>query len=458
MKKRLFTILSIVLGVASMMSCASDNSNPSSVDTSVNQEILGVMQNNYLWTPNNVAVNQEAPAFFSSLLNPNDKYKDGNNTYTYSSISNIGEATGVSYDPGFEYAINKYEGGLTYYVIYYVKQGTDAANYLGRGMYITKVNNEAVSAANAATLLEEAYSKGGDMKLTILTPMILEEKTFTIKPQANYKENPLLVANANVVPTAGKKIAYIAYNHFSSGENGAYDNALANKLAEFKDATVLVIDLRYNAGGGMTTASVLGSALVKNRDTSKPFMYEVRRGDLNKDVAYNYLDKTVGGVDIPKLGDKLNTVYIITGQNTTGVTAGFVNAMKIARPDVIVYGEKTKGQNILTGTIIVDNQWFLVIAKSYIADANKQYGYTEGINPGVVVQEVQENASLKNTMLAPLGSKDEIILARILTAEGVSVTKSTNLFDTEGAASTRAIRSSLSDKARKYNVVELDAN
>lgn len=459
MKKRLFTILSIVLGSAFMVSCGSDDPAPSPVDTTVNQKILTVMQNNYLWTPNNVALSQEAPAFFNSLLNSNDKYKDGNNTYTYSSIWKVSDASGVSYDPGFEYAINKYEGGLTYYVIYYVKEGTDAANYLGRGMYITKVNNEAVSAANASTLLKEAYSKGGDMKLTILTPMILEEKTFTVKPKANHQENPLLAVNANVVPTAVTKVGYIAYNHFKSGENGSYDNALANKLAEFKDATVLVVDLRYNAGGaGMTTASILGSALVKNRDTSKPFMYEVRRGDLNKDVAHNYMDKTVGGVAIPKLGDQLNKVYIITGQNTNGLTAGFVKAMKLARPDVVVYGEKTKGQNILRGSATIDNQWHLIVAMSYMADANKKYDYTGGIAPGVVVQEVQENASLKNTMLAPLGNKEEIILARILKAEGVAVTKSTNLFDAEETVSTKAIRSSLSDKANMYNVVELDVN
>lgn len=459
MKKRLFTILSVVLGAGFMVSCGGDDPAPTPpIDTTVNQNILEVMQRNYLWAPNNVALNQETPTFFNSLLSSNDTYKDGNNTYSYSSISKLGEATGTSYDPGFEYAINKYEGGLTYYVIYYVKQDTDAANYLGRGMYITKVNNEAVSATNAATLLKKAYSSGADMKLTILTPMILEEKTFTVKPKANLQENPLLVANTNVVPSASKRIGYIAYNHFSSGANGAYDNALANKLAEFKDVAVLVLDLRYNPGGGMVTANILGSALVKNRDTSKPFMYEVKRTDLNKDAAHNYLDKTAGGVAIPKLGDQLSKVYIITGQNTNGGTTAFVNAMKAARPDVIVYGEKTKGQNVLRGSTVVDNQWFLMVAMSYMADANKKYNYTGGIAPNVVVQEVQENASLKNTMLAPLGSKDEIILSRILTAEGVAVTKSTNLFDAEEIVSTKAIRSSLSDKANRYNVVELDVN
>lgn len=459
MKKRLFTILSIALGVASMVSCSSDNSVPvSPVDTVVNQKILEIMQSNYLWTPNNVALNQEAPAFFNSLLSPNDKYQSGDNTYTYSGISKVGEATGASYDPGFEYAINKYEGGLTYYVIYYVKQDTDAANYLGRGMYITKVNNEAVSAANASTLLKKAYSAGADMKLTILTPLILEEKTFTIKPKANLQENPLLVANANVATSGSKRVGYIAYNHFSSGANGAYDNALANKLNEFKDVTVLVLDLRYNPGGGMATANILGSALVKNRDTSKPFMYEVKRADLNKDAAHNYLDKTAGGVAIPKLGDQLSKVYIITGQNTNGATSAFVNAMKTARPDVVVYGEKTKGQNVLRGTTTVENQWNLVVAMSYMADANKKYNYTAGITPSVVVQEVQENASLKNTMLAALGSKDEIILSRILTAEGITVTRSASLFNVEGVVSTKAIRSSLSDKANGYNIVELDVN
>ena len=455
MKKRLFTILSVVLGTMFMVSCGGDDPVPTPpVDTKTNEQILTVMKDNYLWNPNNVSLEQETPAFFKSLLSANDVYTDGGNKYNYSNIWKVGEATGTSYDPGFEYAINKYEGGLTYYVIYYVKQGTDAANYLGRGMYITKVNDVAVSASNAATLLKDVYTKGGDMKLSILTPVLLEEKVFTVKPKANYQENPLLVANPNVATSGSKKIGYIAYNHFGSG----YDDALANKLSKFKDVSVLVLDLRYNPGGGMVTANVLGSALVKNRDTSKPFMYEVRRTDLDKDKAYNYLDKTAGGIAIPKLGDQLSKVYIITGQNTNGATTAFVNAMKTARPDVIVYGEKTKGQNVLRGTTTVDNQWSLLVAMSYMADANKKYSYTGGIAPTVLVQEVQENASLKNTMLAALGTKDEIILSRILTAEGVTTTRSTYLFDVEETVSTKDIRSSLSDKANGYNVVELDVN
>lgn len=444
-----------------MVSCGDDKSDDI-VDTGANEKIQNIMLDNYIWTlPNNVNLNQETEAFFGSLLSPSDSFQDGGNTYRYSSISRIGEAE-TSYDPGFEYAINKYQGNLTYYVVYYVKQGTDAANYLGRGMYITKVGDTPVTAANASTLLKDVYTKGGDMKLSILTPVILEEKTFTIKPKANLQENPLLVANPNVATSGNNKVGYIAYNHFSSGTGGTYDNTLASKLNDFltQKVTTLVLDLRYNPGGGLVTAGILGSALVKNRDVSKPFMYEVRRADLNKDAAHNYLEKTAGGVTIQKLGDQLTKIYIITGQNTNGATTAFVNAIKTARPDVIVYGERTKGQNILRGTTTVDNQWHLFVAMSYMADANKKYAYTNGINPNVVVQEVQENAALNNTMLAELGNPKEIILSRILAAEGITTARSASIVETEGIlpSNSRAIKSSLSDKANKYNTVELDIN
>ncbi|PXV65508.1 peptidase S41-like protein [Dysgonomonas alginatilytica] len=422
MRKKLFTILTIVLGTMFMVSCGGDDPKPNPISPGVNEDILGIMNRNYLWAlPAEPNIYQETEPFFTSLLHKNDVYTDGGKTYNYSRISAVSNQTGTVYDPGFEYAINNYTGGVTYYVILYVKPGTSAADYLLRGLYITTVNGTAVTAANASTLLYDAYSKGADVKLSIRTPQITAERTITIKPYANYVEAPLHTAK---MLTAGtQKVGYVFYNHFSSSTPGTsdykYDNALAAQLNKFKTdgVTTLVFDLRYNSGGGTAAIQALGSALTKSRDTTKPFIEQLFRADLPKpNIPLNFVDKTGGNTDIPKLGDQLQKIYIITGQSTAGIPEAFINALKAYRSDIVLVGEATKGRAVATSsTQDASKQWNLRLALSYLADVNKKYDYNnKGFTPNTIIKEVQANADANSTILGEMGTDKEIILSQIL--------------------------------------------
>lgn len=451
MKKRLFTILTIVLGTMFMVSCGGDDPVPAPpVDTKTNELVLTVMKNNYLWTPNNVSLEQETPAFFKSLLSANDVYTDGGNKYNYSRISSASEPAVTVYDPGFEYAINNYISGVTYYVVLYVKPNTPAANdkSLARGLYITKVNGTAVTAANASTLLASAYSKGEKVTLTIVTPMMTNLRDVSFTPVANYVEAPM---HASSILTAGsKKVGYIAYNNFSAGANYAYDNSLAAKLTEFKDkgVTDLVFDVRYNSGGSLSGVQALGSALVKGRDINKAFIQQVFRPDLPKPfIPLNFRDKTLGNTAIPTLGDQLDKIYIITGQTTAGASEALINAIKAYRlNDVVLVGEKTKGRNIATARTTEKEtgaKWNLTLAYLYMADVNKNYNYTAGFAPNTPIQEVKVAAE-KKILLGELGTADEVILSQILATIGGA--KSTLSVETRSTGFERELKTSLSNR------------
>lgn len=451
MKKRLFTILTIVLGTMFMVSCGDDDPKPAPVNPDVNEDILEIMTRNYLWAlPAEPNIYQPTEPFFTSLLHKNDVYTDGGQTYNYSRISPVSNQTSTVYDPGFEYAINNYTGGVTYYVILYVKPGTSAADYLLRGLYITTVNGTAVTAANASTLLYDAYSKGADVKLSIRTPQITAEKTITIKPYANYVEKPLHTFSVLTGGNLGsKKVGYILYNHFSSGPKAndySYDNTLAAKLAEFKTngVTTLVFDVRYNSGGSVSAIQSLGSALVKGRDISKVFIEQIPRADLsNPNNTLKFQDKTAGNTNIPKLGDDLDKIYIITGQSTAGASEAFINALKAYRTDVVLVGETTKGRAVATaGTQDASKQWNLRLALSYLADVNKKYEYNnKGFTPNNKIQEVQANADANNTILGEMGTDKEIILSQIL--EMINGTEFTAAPGTRSSAFDREVKTSL---------------
>ena len=451
MKKRLFTILTIVLGTMSMVSCGGGDDPVIPVDTATNEQILTVMKNNYLWTPNTVSLEQEAEAYFKSLLNVNDAYTDGGNKYTYSRISSTTAPSVTVYDPGFEYAINNYISGVTYYVVLYVRPNTPAKDYMARGLYITKVNGTTVTAANASTLLAGAYSQGEKITLSIRTPMITEEKSVSFSPVASSAEAPMYTSS--ILTAGSKKVGYIAYNNFSAGTNYAYDNSLAAKLTEFKNngVTDLVFDVRYNSGGSLTGVQALGSALVKSRDTSKAFIQQVYRSDLPTPVRpLNFQDNTAEGkgVAIPKLGDQLDKIYIITGQTTAGAAEALINAIKAYRSsDLVIVGEKTKGRNIAVARTTengTSGKWNLTLAYNYMADVNKNYNYTAGFTPNTPIQEVKVAAE-KKVLLGDLGTADEVILSQILATIG-GTTKSAISVETRSVGTERELKTSLGNR------------
>ncbi|MEN9918160.1 MAG: hypothetical protein RL662_596 [Bacteroidota bacterium] len=420
MKKMLFPTALAVFSAFLVSSCKSDEpSTPGSSITEVtNDSVLKKMDKDYLWSPPQDKDKQQDPVkYFESILNSADVYTSNGKTYHYSSITKVSGNVGTSYDIGFEYAANNYEDGKTYYVIYYVKQGTDAATKLSRGFLIGKVNNTEVTKANAQTLLQTASATGADVNLIVRIPNGVRDLAVTIKPAANLAiENPLHVSSDTIL-AGGKKVGYVLFNNFATGANNANDNALASKLTAFKNAGInnLVLDLRYNFFGSFLSIEALGSALVKNRNLNDNlFIY--KRRTASSDINRKFIEKTAGNVAIPNLGDQLDKVYIITSQATGGPSESLINGLRAyLGSNLVVVGEKTLGRNILTtpSTLQVPNgdAWRMNIAFAYHADKNGSYNYGNGIAPEVVFNELGTNPNL---LLKPLGKTSEALYAKVI--------------------------------------------
>jgi len=409
MKKIIFPVMTGILTLMLLASCGKDSIPiPSgTAKNEVNEWIYETMRDNYLWEVEKHAekIWSEPPVYFDLLKNPTD-----NLSVLWETTNQV---SGPSYDIGFEYAANKYNDGKIYYVIYYVKPGSQAElEDLKRGYLITKVNGkEITNEEEAKTLLKDACKDGKEVKLTYMRPPASVTLTVDIVPKVVADENP--VFTSTVTNLGNKKVGYLLYNKFIPGDNGVYDAALAEKMEEFYYAGIshLVLDLRYNPGGALSSAGVLGSALVKNRSVGEGFITHKRRDDLeqiNPIPPVVLTDKTASGTTIPKLGDNLEKIYIITGAYTAGVSEIFINAIKAYRNNnVIIVGEKTAGSgNISISNTVTKNEWSLAIALSYMSDRDGQYNYANGFTPDLGVADVSKDT---NEMLEPLGSADETI-------------------------------------------------
>jgi Periplasmic protease len=407
MKKNLFALAIGIFSILFATSCKSDQPEigGGEIPTPSNEVsawIYDQLKDNYLWSlPTNIDNNLGPEEYFAKIKNSEDYISRLWKTPT----------SQATYDIGFEYAINKYQDGNVYYVIYYVKPNTSAATAdLKRGYLITKVNeNQPKSVEEAKTLMSDAIKAGNPVTLTVMVPGGDRTLPFVVTPQV-IDENPVYFSQTSTVN--GNKVGYILYNQF----NQNYNKEIIDKLQEFYNENInyLILDLRYNNGGSTSTAIAIASAVAKGVSTSDVFLLHKKREGL-KDVPQNFVDKASGvSTSIPKLGDKLTKLYIITGKNTGATSEPFINSLKAyLGNNLVVVGDQTQGEGYLSfNGPIQKNEWSMLYAYSFVADKDGNYNYKSGITPNEAISEVNESNVSK--ILGDFGTTDEAVYAKVI--------------------------------------------
>src|SRR5690606_21071041 len=98
--------------------------------------------------------------------------------------------------------------------------------------------------------------------------------------KTQYNENPVYITKTFDIN--GQKIGYLMYNSFIKD----YETDLNNAFAQLKSegATSLVLDLRYNGGGSVETATDLAS-MVTGQFNGQVFYKEFWNADRQADYA-----------------------------------------------------------------------------------------------------------------------------------------------------------------------------
>ena len=166
------------------------------------------------------------------------------------STNNNGVEFGLSYKPGSTTDVFGY--------VRYIIPGSDAANKnIHRGDVFYGVNGTQLTVSNYQALL---FGSNNDYTLNLadinggaFTP---NGKNIALTKTV-LDENPILVNN--VITSGSHKIGYLMYNGFYSN----YDTQLNDAFATLKSQgiTDFVLDLRYNGGGSIQTATRLASMI-----------------------------------------------------------------------------------------------------------------------------------------------------------------------------------------------------
>ena len=286
-------------------------------------------------------------------------------------------------------------------VVRYILPNSDASTKdIQRGDIFYGVNGQQLTISNYQSLLsQDNYT---------LSLADYDNGNFTPNGQAValtktvLSENPVYLTN--VINEGSHKIGYLMYNGFYPNYEAQLNDAFGQLKAQ--GITELVLDLRYNSGGSILTASRLAS-MITGQFNGQVFAKEQWNPKVNayyeetdSSTLYNLFTNTIGNnTAINSLN--LNKIYVLTTRGTASASELVINSLE-PYIDVIQIGDKTTGKNVGSITLY-DSPSF---SKSG-ANANHRYAmqplvlkivnkigfgdYINGLEPDDFIQEDIEN-------------------------------------------------------------------
>jgi carboxyl-terminal processing protease len=303
--------------------------------TSQKDWLRAYMADQYFWTgtsPNpdpagysTVQSYYDALLFTGDAVVPKDKWSYITPTATYSQFFGAGKS--MSYGV----FVNGVEGVLPLRLRYVEPQSPAALAGLKRGDIIVSANTrtaaELMSSKDFSVLTPAAAGDSLNLEIDSGTgprPVTLTAATFDLTPVSS--SQVLTLPN-------GSKAGYVVLKDFISQAEAPLTAVFANFRAQ--RATELIIDLRYNGGGLLSTSNLLAS-LVAGATSSGQVFTQLNRNARNQAANSTFRLSTAPGPTFSR-------VVVLTGSRTCSASELLVNGLK-PYVNVITVGATTCGK------------------------------------------------------------------------------------------------------------------
>ena len=363
------------------------------------------------------ALDKELDALSQYAINPNtnkpyEYYPNSPGLAKYSFVDDGTEGdalNGIKGDFGFDYNYNQVDDIR----VLYAYPGSPAGKAgITRGCQILSINDDSDisydglfsdgtksgtgTSVHNNFVYNAIFQSSGTIKMTIKR---LNGTTFTANLSAvTYNVDPILkdtVMDAGV----GHKIGYLVFNSFVSDD--VADSKLDAAFADFtsKGVTDLVIDLRYNGGGYVSTAEYLDNLIVPPSKTGvmyktyynstltagkeKILKNQVFRDNNGLYTLADYIDQEVANnsVNFAKKGSlNVGRVFFIVTGGTASASELTINNLR-PQMDVQLVGETSYGKPV--GFFGIDiNKYTLYTPEFSTKNSAGQGDYYAGMTPG----------------------------------------------------------------------------
>jgi C-terminal processing protease CtpA/Prc len=185
--------------------------------------------------------------------------------------------------------------------------------------------------------------------------------------------NESVVQNVRIFERGGKKIGYFVFSSFTQSAVGELESAFARFKRENIDE--LVLDLRYNGGGSVTTAGSLCS-FIASQLAGTPYV----RLLYNKRYESNNQTLTMTA---PQSGLRLSRLFVITTNRSASASELTINAL---RPyvDVKTVGSRSFGKPVGSNIVIhVKSGYMLLLTSFAYTNARGEADFLNGFAPDI---------------------------------------------------------------------------
>ena len=307
------------------------------------------------------------------------QHKDRNFTYL-TSIKNEDAYYGTGSNAGFGVRLS-YETAGRVFVSESFEGAPALAAGIDRGSEILAVGTSSdtlqnvsdLIAANGAQGVTDALgptTAGTTRVLRVSTGGVITTVTLT---KADYTLTPVSSRyGAKIITDGGKQYGYINLRTFIS----TADPALRAAFDQFRAANVtdIIVDLRYNGGGLVSIADLMGDLMGANRTATEPFEYAMYRSEKQTSNTSRYFRAQ------PQSIAPTRVAFIGTG-GTASASELVINAMRpYLRTNAALIGTNTYGKPV--GQIALDksacDDRLRVIAFS-LKNADRDGDYFDGL-------------------------------------------------------------------------------
>ncbi|MEM0938281.1 MAG: S41 family peptidase [Bacteroidota bacterium] len=368
--------------------------------------------------------------FYESLLSTADRFSWIVDDY----VALENSLQGITTSFGYNFRLLRESEGsddLFGYVEYVVEGGPADNAGLIRGDIFNKVNGNQLTSDNYNSLLFKTNSYeltlaalqdntivSGDQKVNLTAVQLIQDPIFLDK----------------TFDLNGQKVAYLVYNQFVN--NNEAHRRLNEVFGRFKNEGIsdLILDLRYNPGGSLTTTRLLASLIYGNANPNSMFGNIIYNDKLspyfNSPLRFfeslpvvNSAGDTTSEEPIHKLED-LTRVFILTSGSTASASELLIVGLNPFM-EVTTIGTTTVGKNV-GSTILYDSKASLFLKNenadisdkhayviqpiiSKLANSEGFSNYENGLEPDVIIDEKNFLNDLK-----PLGDVEEPLLAYVI--------------------------------------------
>lgn len=368
MKKTFIFAILLFIGISSFFACQDDLDDIEvPKELKINDFIWKGLNLYYYWqadvtdlSDSRFANQGELNAYLNGFSSPEDLFYSLLNNYPNTDRFSVifsdytvleGVLSGNTANNGVDYQLlRKAEGSdeVFGWVRYIIPNSDASSKDIRRGDIFYAVNGTPLNVNNYRELLAgQNYTLNlADYDSGNITP----NSRSVALTKTELAENPILINKVLTYDT--HKIGYLMYNGFY----GEYDNNLNAVFGQFRaeGVTDLVLDLRYNSGGAVKSATYLasmitgqfnGQVFAKQQWNAK---IEDYFNDNDPEQLINRFSNSIGGNAINSLN--LTKVYILTSKSTASSSELVINGLK-PYIEVVQIGDVTVGKNVGSVTL-----------------------------------------------------------------------------------------------------------